>query len=55
MQYLKTIEKVYRQLKGSRYHVLGNHDVVCISKEQFLTHIENTRIAKGSDYDHGKL
>lgn len=39
---LQTIEAVYRQFKGPRYHVLGNHDADRISKEQFLAHIENT-------------
>jgi predicted phosphodiesterase len=50
LKYLKTIEKVYGQFKGPRYHVLGNHDVDSISKEQFLTYVENTGIPKGSKY-----
>jgi hypothetical protein len=50
LKYLDTIEKVYGQFKGPRYHVLGNHDVDSISKEQFLAHVDNTGIAKGSTY-----
>lgn len=48
--YLETIEKVYAKFQGPRYHVLGNHDVDSISKEQFLSRVENTGIAKGSAY-----
>lgn len=50
LEYLDTIEKVYGQFKGPRYHVLGNHDVDSISKAQFMTRVENTGIAKGSTY-----
>ena len=50
LEYLSTIEKEYAQFSGPRYHVLGNHDVDSISKEQFLARIENTGIAKGSTY-----
>ena len=50
LKYLDDIEKVYRQFKGPRYHVLGNHDADSISKAQFLAHIENTGIAKTSKY-----
>ncbi|MDF7823039.1 metallophosphoesterase family protein [Pontiellaceae bacterium B12227] len=47
---LAAIESVYGQFKGPRYHVLGNHDVDSISKEQFLAHVENTGIKPGSKY-----
>lgn len=50
LKYLDAIEKVYGQFNGPRYHVLGNHDVDSISKEQFLAHVENTGIAKGSTH-----
>ena len=50
LKYLDAIEKVYGQFNGPRYHVLGNHDVDSISKEQFLARVENTGIAKGSTY-----
>ncbi len=48
--YLDAIEKVYARFKGPRYHVLGNHDVDSISKEQFLARVENTGVAQGSSY-----
>ena len=50
LKYLDAIEKVYGQFNGPRYHVLGNHDVDSISKEQFLARVENTGIAKGSTH-----
>ncbi len=50
LKYLDAIEKVYGQFNGPRYHVLGNHDVDSISKEQFLARVENTGIAKGSKH-----
>ncbi len=50
LKYLDAIEKVYGQFNGLRYHVLGNHDVDSISKEQFQARVENTGIEKGSTY-----
>ncbi len=50
LKYLDAIEKVYGQFNGPRYHVLGNHDVDSISKEQFFARVENTGIAKESSY-----
>ena len=50
LKYLETIEQIFRQFKGPRYHVLGNHDVDSISKEQFLTRVENTGIASLSKF-----
>ncbi len=50
LKYLDTIEGVFRQFKGPRYHVLGNHDADSISKEQFLARVENTGIAQESKY-----
>lgn len=50
LKYLETIEQIFRQFKGPRYHVLGNHDVDSISKEQFLARVENTGIARSSKF-----
>jgi len=50
LKYLETIESTFKQFKGPSYHVLGNHDVDSISKEQFLAHVENTGIARESKY-----
>ena len=47
---LQTIETVYRQFRGPRYHVLGNHDEDRISKAQFLAHIENTGFPSALPY-----
>lgn len=48
--YLQTIEKVLQGFGGPTYHVLGNHDMDSISKEQFLSQVENTGIASGRSY-----
>jgi len=50
LKYLDDIEEVFGQFKGPRYHVLGNHDVDSISKDQFLARVENTGIAKEATY-----
>jgi len=42
--YLRAIEEVYQGFDGPTYHVLGNHDMDSISKEQFLSNVENTGI-----------
>ncbi len=50
LNYLEAIEQIFQHFRGPRYHVLGNHDVDSISKEQFLTHVENTGISSLSNY-----
>jgi len=50
IEYLKTIESIYQQFQGPKYHVLGNHDVDCITKEQFMANIKNTDIKDGLSY-----
>ncbi len=50
LEYLETIEAVLKTFKGPRYHVLGNHDMDSISKQQFLARVENTGIAKKASY-----
>jgi predicted phosphodiesterase len=48
--YLKQTEKVFIRFNGKRYHVLGNHDVDCISKKQFLSVAENSGISRKKSY-----
>jgi|WetSurMetagenome_2_1015567.scaffolds.fasta_scaffold202278_2 hypothetical protein len=43
--YLNRAEKVFSGFQGPRYHVLGNHDEDCITKQKFLSVIENTGIS----------
>jgi len=50
ISHLLAIEKVFKQFRGPKYHVLGNHDVDSISKEQFLKNITNTNIEDESGY-----
>jgi predicted phosphodiesterase len=50
LKYLETIEGVFQQFKGPTYHVLGNHDMDGISKEQFLTRVVNTDISSAESY-----
>ena len=47
---LDRIEAIFRQFEGATYHALGNHDMDCISKEEFLAHTTNTGRAKGKSY-----
>ena len=47
---LDRIEAIFRQFDGATYHALGNHDMDCISKEEFLAHTTNTGRAKGRSY-----
>ena len=47
---LDRIEAIFRQFDGATYHVLGNHDMDCISKEEFLAHTTNTGRAKDKSY-----
>ncbi len=35
--YLHRIEGIYRGFKGQRHHVIGNHDVATLTKDQFLS------------------
>jgi len=50
ISYLQAIEGIFRQFKGSTYHVLGNHDMDSISKSQFLSNVTNTGIAPDASY-----
>jgi len=50
ISYLQAIEAVFRQFRGSIYHVLGNHDMDSISKSQFLANVENKGIAPDASY-----
>ncbi|MBN2136182.1 MAG: metallophosphoesterase [Sedimentisphaerales bacterium] len=48
--YLQNIESVFRRFAGPRYHVLGNHDMDSISKQQLLGSVENTGIEAGRSF-----
>ena len=48
--FLDAIEGEFSSFSGPRYHALGNHDMDCISKEDFLSHTENHGAAKGKPY-----
>jgi alkaline phosphatase len=48
--FLDVIESEFSRFSGPRYHALGNHDMDCISKEDFLLHTENHGAAKGKSY-----
>ena len=50
LSYLETIEEVFQEFSGPTYHVLGNHDLDSISKDQFLTRAENTNIDSDRSY-----
>jgi predicted phosphodiesterase len=44
LAFLRTIEKVFSGFRGPRYHVLGNHDMDSIAKEQFQSTVVNAGI-----------
>jgi len=48
--YLQAIESVFSEFRGPRYHVLGNHDLDSISKDQFLGVVTNTNVPKDRSY-----
>ena len=39
--FLDKIEGVFAQFAGARYHVLGNHDMDRLTKDDFLSHVTN--------------
>jgi len=47
LAHLQTIEAESRRFRGRRYHVLGNHDMDSISKQQFLSQVQNTGMEAG--------
>jgi 3',5'-cyclic AMP phosphodiesterase CpdA len=46
LSYLSKIESVFSEFNGKRYHVLGNHDMDCIGKNQFLSKTKNSSPGK---------
>ncbi|MCL1920825.1 MAG: metallophosphoesterase [Kiritimatiellaeota bacterium] len=50
LAYLDEIESVMRQFNGPTYHVLGNHDMDSLSKQEFLSHTRNHGPANGKNY-----
>ncbi|MEI8046745.1 MAG: metallophosphoesterase family protein [Bacteroidota bacterium] len=48
--FLKQVEEVFCSFDGPRYHVLGNHDEDCISKEEFLSICGNSGIDTKKSY-----
>ena len=47
LRFLDDIEGVLQSFRGPVYHVLGNHDEDCISKDDFLSHTRNPGRSKG--------
>lgn len=50
LAYLDTIEEVFQSFNGPVYHVLGNHDMDSISKEDFLQRTTNYGKANKKSY-----
>ena len=48
--FLDDIEAELQRFRGRVYHVLGNHDMDCITKEDFLQHTRNPGKARGRSY-----
>ena len=47
--FLDAIEAEFVRFDGPRYHVLGNHDMDCLSKADFLAHTANHGAAYGKE------
>ena len=47
LRFLDDIESVLQGFHGRVYHVLGNHDMDCISKEDFFQHTRNAGLLNG--------
>lgn len=50
LAYLDEIEKDFHSFNGAVYHVLGNHDMDSISKDDFLMHTQNYGEADKKNY-----
>ncbi len=50
IDFLAEIENAFQDFRGPLYHVLGNHDMDSISKEDFLTNIKNHGQEKAKNY-----
>ena len=50
LSFLDEIEESLHTFDGPVYHVLGNHDMDSISKEDYLAHIRNGVDTKGKTY-----
>jgi len=48
--YLKKVEAELQKFGGPVYHVLGNHDVDCLSKSEFLNVIKNGNTPSASNF-----
>ena len=47
LAYLRSVEAAFARFRGDRFHVLGNHDMDSISKQQFQSVVSNTGIGRG--------
>lgn len=50
LHHLGAIEREFQQFRGATYHVLGNHDLEDLSKEEFLRGVSNTGVAPDRSY-----
>ncbi len=50
LRFLDEVEGELQRFKGKVFHVLGNHDMDCISKADFLAHTTNLGKANGRSY-----
>lgn len=50
LRFLDDAERALNRFGGPVYHVLGNHDMDCITKEEFLAHTSNAGRANGRAY-----
>lgn len=50
LRFLDAIEREFKRFDGPSYHVLGNHDMDCLTKVEFLAHTANAGRARGKAF-----
>ena len=50
LRFLDDAERALNRFCGPVYHVLGNHDMDCLTKDEFLAHTRNAGRARGKAY-----
>ena len=50
---LKTIARTFAAFKGDIHHVIGNHDVIILTKEEFLAECGSKTPQRYYSFDHG--
>ena len=50
LRHLESIEDTFAKFDGPRYHVTGNHDLDCLSPEEFYARVPNDGVVSSTGY-----